>query len=85
MSNSRQTYRATIIGCGPRGTAAADPCHAHPRTTVVGVCDLAPKPLRALGDSLGLPASFSDYESMMGAFESAGGSAGAQVGMAGPR
>ena len=34
MANSRKTCHLAMIGCGPRGTAAADAYRAHPRTTV---------------------------------------------------
>src|SRR5438874_1286713 len=36
MSTSSKTYRVAIIGCGPRGNAAANGYGAHARTSVVG-------------------------------------------------
>lgn len=35
-----KTYRIAILGCRRRGTAAARAYHAHPRTEIVGLCDL---------------------------------------------
>ena len=67
MSQSKQTYRVTIIGCGPRGNAAAMNYGFHPRTTVVGICDVSPERLSEVGDRHGLPPSarFSDLEKMI--------------------
>ena len=42
-------YRVAIVGCGPRGSAISLAYAAHPRTTVVAVCDLR----RELRDRLG--------------------------------
>src|SRR5262245_7004147 len=60
-----KNYRVAVIGCGPRGTAAADAYDAHPRSTVVGLCDLEPERLRTLADSLRISARFSDDETMV--------------------
>jgi predicted dehydrogenase len=65
MQAVHTSYRVAIIGCGPRGNAAADAYSAHPRTSVVGICDVVPERLNALGDRLGLPARFSDYDVMI--------------------
>src|SRR4051794_6701030 len=67
MSSSNKTYRVAIIGCGPRGNAAAMGYGTHPRTTVVGICDVVQKSLDEVGDRNGIPASarFSDYEQMI--------------------
>ena len=35
-----KTYRAAILGCRSRGSSAARVYRAHPRTEVVGLCDL---------------------------------------------
>jgi predicted dehydrogenase len=61
------TYRVAIVGCRARGTAAARAYHAHPRTEVVGLCDLLPERLDTLGDELGVPPSarFSDLDEMI--------------------
>ena len=65
MSATSKVYRIAVIGCGPRGTAAADAYQAHPRTTVVGLCDILPAPLATLADALGIAARFSEYETMI--------------------
>ena len=58
-------YRVAILGCRSRGTAAARVYHAHPRTEVVGLCDLLDDRLNALGDELGLKARFADFDAMI--------------------
>ena len=67
MSKSNKTYRVAIIGCGPRGNAAAMSYGFHPRTEVVGICDLLPEKLSEVGDRHGIPAAarFSDFEKMI--------------------
>ncbi len=67
MSQSKQTYRVAIIGCGPRGNAAAMNYGFHPRTTVVGICDMVPERLNEVGDRHGLPSSarYTDLEKMI--------------------
>jgi predicted dehydrogenase len=62
-----KNYRVAIIGCGPRGNAAAMNYGFHPRTTVVGICDVAPERLNEVGDRHGLPPSarFADLEKMI--------------------
>ena len=67
MSGSSKTYRVAIIGCGPRGNAATLGYGAHPRTTVVGICDVVPEKLSEVGDRAGLPPSarFMDFEKMI--------------------
>jgi predicted dehydrogenase len=67
MSKNHQTYRVAIIGCGARGNSAVNTYGAHPRTTVVGICDLFPDKLNTAGDRAGLAASarFSDHEQMI--------------------
>ncbi|MBT5872302.1 MAG: Gfo/Idh/MocA family oxidoreductase [Candidatus Latescibacteria bacterium] len=59
------TYRVAILGCRARGTAAARAYHAHPKCEVVGLCDLVPDLLNALGDELGVTARYDDLDSMM--------------------
>lgn len=58
-------YRVAILGCRSRGSAAARVYHAHPRSEVVGLCDLLPERLHALGDELGIGARFSDLDEMI--------------------
>ncbi|MBI1929469.1 Gfo/Idh/MocA family oxidoreductase, partial [Candidatus Poribacteria bacterium] len=58
-------YRVAILGCRGRGTAAARAYHAHPRTELVGLCDLIPERLNTLGDALGVSARFTDLDEMI--------------------
>lgn len=58
-------YRVAILGCRGRGTAAARAYHAHPRTKLVGLCDLVPERLNALGDEVGVSARFTDLDEMI--------------------
>ena len=51
-----KNYRIAILGCRGRGTAAARAYHQHPRTEVVGLCDLIPERLETLGGELGVAA-----------------------------
>lgn len=60
-----KTYRVAILGCRSRGTSAARAYHAHPRTKVVGLCDLIEDRLNALGDELDLDARFTDLDEMI--------------------
>ncbi|MDP6777292.1 MAG: Gfo/Idh/MocA family oxidoreductase [Candidatus Latescibacteria bacterium] len=60
-----KTYRVAILGCRSRGSAAAQAYHAHPRTEVVGLCDLKPELLDALGDDLGVSDRFADLDEMI--------------------
>ena len=65
MPTPGKSYRVAIIGCGPRGTAGGEAYKAHPRVTLVGLCDLAPERLNALGDKLGVAARFADHQKMI--------------------
>ena len=58
-------YRVAILGCRGRGTAAARAYHAHPRTEVVGVCDLVQELVDTLGDELGVDARYADLDAMI--------------------
>ena len=58
-------YRVCILGCRARGTAAALAYEAHPRCEIVGLCDLLPERLNALGDRLGVHARFTDLDDMI--------------------
>ncbi|MBB30714.1 MAG: hypothetical protein CME25_17635 [Gemmatimonadetes bacterium] len=65
MGNSGKTYRVCILGCRGRGTAAGRAYHAHPRTEVVGLCDLKSDLLATLGDDLGVAARYTDLDQMI--------------------
>ncbi len=60
-----KTYRVAILGCRSRGTAAGKAYHAHPRTEVVGLCDLIKERVDALGDLLDVSARFTDMDEMI--------------------
>ena len=60
-----KTYRVSLLGCRSRGTATARVYHAHPRTQVVGLCDLIEDRLNKLGDELGIAARFDDLDEMI--------------------
>lgn len=60
-----KTYRVAIVGCGERGTAAGRAYHAHPRTEVVGLCDLHRERAGVLGDELGVAARCDDLDAMI--------------------
>ena len=60
-----KTYRVAILGCRSRGTSAARVYNAHPRTEVVGLCDLMEERLNTLGDELGVQARFTDFNEMI--------------------
>ncbi len=57
--------RAVILGCGERGAAAGRAYHAHPRTEVVGLCDLVRERVDTLGDELGIASRFDDLDAMI--------------------
>ncbi len=60
-----KTYRVAILGCRGRGTAAARAYHMHPRTQIVGLCDLVQERVDALGDELGVAARYADLDAMI--------------------
>ena len=60
-----KTYRVAILGCRGRGGAAGRAYHAHPRTEVVGLCDLVQERVDALGDELGVDARYDDLDAMI--------------------
>lgn len=62
-------YRAALIGCGHRGTSIGRAYAEHPRTELVGLCDLDAERLRALGDTLGVAARFTGLEAMLDAVQ----------------
>ena len=59
------TYRVAILGCRSRGTCIARAYHAHPRTEVVGLCDLVEELRDTLGEELGVSARFADLDEMI--------------------
>ena len=60
-----KTYRIGILGCRGRGTAAARAYHAHPRTEIVGLCDLVQERLDTLGEEVDVTARFTDLDEMI--------------------
>ena len=58
-------YRVAILGCRSRGSSAARVYHAHPRTEVVGLCDLLEERLNTLGDEIEIEARFTDLDEMI--------------------
>ena len=58
-------YRVAILGCRSRGSAAARVYNAHPRTEVVGICDLVEDRLNKIGEELGITARFTDLDEMI--------------------
>lgn len=58
-------YKIAILGCRSRGTAAAKAYHSHPRTDVVGLCDIVSSRREVLGRELGLTALFDDADAMI--------------------
>ena len=58
-------YRVAILGCRGRGAAAARAYHAHPRTEIVGLCDLIAERRNSLGDALNVTARFADLDEMI--------------------
>ena len=60
-----KTYRVAILGCRSRGTSAARVYQAHPRTNVVGLCDLLEDRSKSLGDELGVAGRFTDLDEMI--------------------
>ncbi|MBM3456992.1 MAG: Gfo/Idh/MocA family oxidoreductase [Armatimonadetes bacterium] len=65
VDSGARTYRVAILGCRGRGTAAARAYAAHPRTQIVGLCDLVPERLQVLGDELGIAARYDDLDAMI--------------------
>ncbi len=57
-----KTYNVAILGCGGRGAAAARAYYDHPRTRIVGLCDLLPERCDRLGDELGVDARYDDLD-----------------------
>ena len=60
-----KTYRVAIVGCRARGSQAARVYGLHPRTELVGLCDLLDERLNTLGDTAGVAARFGDLDEMI--------------------
>ena len=60
-----KSYRVAILGCRSRGSSAARVYHTHPRTELVGLCDLLEDRLNTLGDELSIKARFTDLDEMI--------------------
>ena len=60
-----KTYRVVVLGCRGRGTAAARAYYQHPRTELVGLCDLLPERLETLGEEVEVTARFDDFHKMI--------------------
>lgn len=65
MADTKRFYRVAVVGCRSRGRVAAGAYQAHPRTEVVGLCDLMPERLEEAGELLGVSARFSDLDEMI--------------------
>lgn len=63
-ASSGQVYRVAII-CRGRGSATARAYHAHPRTELVGLCDLVREPFDQLGNELRMPDRFKNLDHMI--------------------
>jgi len=59
------TYRMAVLGYWPRGRSQARAIQQHPRTELVGLCDLDSERLNALADELGVAARFGDFAQMI--------------------
>jgi len=60
-----KTYRVAILGCRGRGRAAGLAYYQHPRTEVVGVCDLIAERRDSLGEELEVAARYEDLDAMI--------------------
>ena len=62
-----KTYRVALLGCRGRGTAAGRAYYAHPRTDLVGLCDLIPERFNKLGEEFEVPPSarYTDLDKMI--------------------
>ena len=61
----RDTYRVAILGCRGRGRAAALAYHDHPRTKIVGLCDLIEERVDALGQQIDVTERFTNLNEMI--------------------
>ena len=60
-----RSYRIAILGCRGRGGAAARAYFSHPRTELVGLCDLIAERRDQLGEELGVEARYEDLDAMI--------------------
>lgn len=65
MNTQQKIYRVAILGCRSRGTSAAKAYHAHPRTTIVALCDLLQDRLDSLGKIVNVSSHFNDLDEMI--------------------
>ena len=61
----RNTYRVAILGCRGRGRAAALAYHDHPRTKIVGLCDLIEGRVDELGQQVDVNERFTNLNEMI--------------------
>ena len=61
----RNTYRVAILGCRGRGRATALAYHDHPRTKIVGLCDLIEGRVDALGQQVDVNERFTNLNEMI--------------------
>lgn len=60
-----KNYRVAILGCRARGTHAGQAYNAHPRTEIVGLCDLVRERLDEMGELFDVNARFTDLDEMI--------------------
>ncbi|MBK36831.1 MAG: hypothetical protein CME26_15050 [Gemmatimonadetes bacterium] len=60
-----KTYRVAILGCRARGIQGGQAYHAHPRTEIVGLCDLVQERLDEMGEMFDVDARFTDLDEMI--------------------
>lgn len=60
-----KTYRAAVVGAGPRGLAQAFAYVHHPRTELVAFCDLDDARLQAAGAGYGVSTLYRDLDEML--------------------
>ena len=60
-----KNYRVAIIGCGNRGKQAGLAYNAHPRTEVVGLCDVSKDRLHTISDELNVRSIFTNIDEMI--------------------
>lgn len=60
------TYRAVLVGCGPRGVRHAQALLTHPeRFVLAGICDLDRTRLAACAAELGMTTTYTEAETML--------------------
>ena len=58
-------HRVAIFGCGRMGQIYAQAYSTYPDTEIVGIADVNPDRLKAVGERFGVSALFSDIESLL--------------------